>query len=382
MAAPAEHLSLHPLQEDFEDFFENSLCGYLTTNTKGEILRGNSRVAGWLGYSPEDLKGIRFFELLTIGGKIYCETHLLPLLRMQGFFDEVALELACRDGERLPVLVNAYERREPGGKPQFIRMTVYKATDRRLYEENLRYARTVAEAQLADEQAISVLREQFIAVLGHDLRNPLGAITGGTAMLLARSSLSIRDASLVSLMKDSGARMAELVDNIMDFARGRLGGGMMLNRQSILLEPVLCHVVEELRTAWPTRIIEREFRLGEPVDCDAPRLSQILSNLLANALQHGEPDKPVHVNAFLEQDIFELSVTNSGKPIPPEALERLFQPFTREHVRSSQNGLGLGLYIASEIARAHKGELTVASTEEETRFTFRMNRLDQPSTQF
>jgi phosphoserine phosphatase RsbU/P len=373
MATPVDPSPRPPLPGDFEDFFENSLCGFLTTNTKVEILRGNSRIANWLGYSTEDLKGIRFSELLTVGGKIYCETHLLPLLRMQGFFDEVALELACQGGNRLPVLVNAYERRDQNGKPLFIRLTVYKATERRLYEENLRYGRRVAETKLADERAISTLREQFIAVLGHDLRNPLGAITGGAALLLARSSLSERDASLVSLMKDSGARMAELIDNIMDFARGRLGGGIILNRQLVLLEPVLCHVVEELRTAWPERAIETDFRLARPIDCDAPRLSQILSNLLANALTHGSPSGPILVNAFLEGDVFELSVSNSGKPISPKALERLFQPFTREDVRSSQNGLGLGLYIASEIARAHKGELTVASTEEITCFTFRMS---------
>jgi len=147
---------------------------------------------------------------------------------------------------------------------------------------------------------------------------------------------------------------------------------MRLNRQPILLEPVLYHIVAELRTAWPERVIETDFRLEDPIDCDAPRLSQILSNLLANALTHGSPDGPVHVNAFLEENVFELSVSNSGKPISSAALERLFQPFTREDIRSSQNGLGLGLYIASEIARAHKGELTVTSTEEVTRFKFRM----------
>ena len=372
MATLVDSFSSHPLQEDLEDFFENSLNGFVITNAKGEILRGNWRLANWLEHSTEDLKGVRFSELFTIGGQIYWETHLAPLLRMQVFFDEVALELACPGGTRLPVLVNAHERRDQNDKPQFVHVAVYKATDRRLYEENLRYARTVAETRLADEQATSVLREQFIAVLGHDLRNPLGVITAGTAMLLARSSLSIGDTSLVSLMKDSSARMAELIDNIMDFARGRLGGGMILNRQPADLEPVLCHVVAELRTAWPEKVIETEFRLAEPVDCDAPRLSQILSNLLANALTHGAPDGPVHVNAFLEGNVFELSVSNKGKSISSGTLERLFQPFTREDVRSSQNGLGLGLYIASEIARAHKGELTVISTVEVTRFTFRM----------
>lgn len=87
----ADKLPSHPLQEDFEDFFENSLCGFVTTNTKGEILRGNSRLATWLGYATEDLKGIRFSELLTIGGQIYCETHLYPLLRMQGFLTKLRL---------------------------------------------------------------------------------------------------------------------------------------------------------------------------------------------------------------------------------------------------------------------------------------------------
>jgi sigma-B regulation protein RsbU (phosphoserine phosphatase) len=371
MTVPAEGFHPHPLQEDFEGFFENSRCGFLTTNSRGEILRGNSRLAGWLGRAAENLKGVSFSELLTSGGKIYSETHLFPLLRMQGFFDEVALELACQGGERLPVLVNAYERRDPDSKPQFIRFTIFKATHRRLYEENLRYARTIAEARLADEQATSVLREQFIAVLGHDLRNPLGAIMGGAA-LLASSPLDARDTGLINTMQDSAARMAELIDNIMDFARGRMGGGMMLNRQPILLEPVLRHVVDELRTTWPKRTIEAEFHLLDPVDCDAARLSQILSNLLANALTHGSPEGAVHVRAFLEQNLFELSVTNSGRPILPEALEKLFQPFTRQDVSSSQKGLGLGLYIASEIARAHKGELTVASNAEETCFTFRM----------
>lgn len=223
MAVPASHPPSRPLQEDFEDFFENSRCGFLITNSRGEILRSNSRLAGWLDSAAENLKGIRFPELLTIGGKIYCETHLFPLLRMQGFFDEVALELACQGGERLPVLVNAYERRDLDGKPRFIRLTIYKARHRRLYEENLRYAKTIAETRLADEQATSVLREQFIAVLGHDLRNPLGAIIGGAA-LLASSPLSARDTGLINMMQDSAARMAELIDNIMDFARGRMGG--------------------------------------------------------------------------------------------------------------------------------------------------------------
>lgn len=362
----------HTLQEDFEDFFENSRCGFLTADSRFKVVRGNSRLAGWLGYTTEGLKGVHFSELLTIGGRIYCETHLFPLLRIQGFFDEVALEFACQNGERFPVLVNASERCDQNGRTQFIRFTVYKATDRRLYEQNLLYAKTVAEDKLGDEKATSVLREQFIAVLGHDLRNPLGSIIGASE-LLAHSSLSPRESRLVSMISNSAARMAELIENVIDFARGRLGTGIVLNRQPTLLEPVFSQVADELRIAWPNRTIKAEFQLPEPVDCDAPRLSQMLSNLLANALTHGVTEGSISACVFVEGGMLELSVSNSGRPIPPEAIERLFQPFTREDARSSQNGLGLGLYIASEIARAHKGELTVISTMEKTRFTFRMS---------
>jgi signal transduction histidine kinase len=98
----------------------------------------------------------------------------------------------------------------------------------------------------------------------------------------------------------------------------------------------------------------------------------MFSNLLANALTHGDPDGPVRVSARCDDGGFELSVVNLGEPIPPDTVERLFQPFTRASVQPGQEGLGLGLYIASEIAHAHGGTLEVESTNEETRFTFRM----------
>jgi signal transduction histidine kinase len=105
---------------------------------------------------------------------------------------------------------------------------------------------------------------------------------------------------------------------------------------------------------------------------NSARLSQLLSNLVANALTYGAPDKPVDVRALATQSEFELSVSNQGDPIPLLALEKLFEPFERGAVKPSQQGLGLGLYIASQIAAAHAGTLSAASTPEETRFTFRM----------
>jgi signal transduction histidine kinase len=231
-----------------------------------------------------------------------------------------------------------------------------------------------SEASLLNERETSELREQFIAVLGHDLRNPLASIDAG-AKLLLKSPLEQNARGIVALMQSSVARMSVLINNVLDLARGRLGGGLILNHSSSeALEPILIQVVAELRSSYPGRTIDVELRLGAPVICDADRIAELLSNLLGNALSYGSIHEPIRVQAATDENGFELSVSNAGEPIPPRALERLFQPFTRGAVRPNQQGLGLGLYIASEIAKAHGGTLSVASTPSETRFTLRMPR--------
>jgi signal transduction histidine kinase len=218
------------------------------------------------------------------------------------------------------------------------------------------------------------LREQFIAVLGHDLRNPLASVDAGVRLLRSRP-LDNKALQIVSLMENSTKRMAELIDNVMDFARGRLGGGISVNRViDTKLEEALAQVTDELRVAWPDRVIESDITLNHPVACDSARIAQLLSNLIANALTHGDPAGPVRVHVRSDEDNFKLSVTNQGNPIPPETISRLFQPFSRASSQLNQQGLGLGLYIVMEIARAHDGTMEVTSSPEETRFTFRMRR--------
>ncbi len=231
-----------------------------------------------------------------------------------------------------------------------------------------------SEATLAAEREQAGLREQFIAVLGHDLRNPLANVIGGLH-LLQRRGLEDEAAEIVRLMQGSTARMSALIDNVVDFARGRLGGGFSLQRERVVLEPVLRQVMAELQSTAPERAIEARFAIGEPVDCDPVRIAQLFSNLLANALTHGSADTPVRVEARTEAGRFTLAVANAGEPIAPAALPRIFLPFFRGTPGSRKQGLGLGLYIASEIAQAHGAELAVASDPAETRFT-----LDLPLT--
>jgi sigma-B regulation protein RsbU (phosphoserine phosphatase) len=358
--------------EDLEDLYENAPCGYLSIEPGGRIFKINKTLSTWLGYAPEQLIGKRFHDLLNIAGRMFYETHIAPLLRMQGFFNEVALDLVTKQGERIPVIANAAERRDIKGNAISTRITLLKATDRRRYERELLGSRTAAQERLKTERETSELREQFIAVLGHDLRNPLASISAGARILL-RKPKDENETRVLRMMETTVLRMSGLIDNVLDFARGRLGGGITLSRDANRpIEPVLQQIVDELRTAMPDRVIANDFMINEPVNCDRSRIGQMLSNLLGNALTHGATDKPVQVRASTDHGMFELSVANAGDPIPETAMQQLFHPFFRGQVKTNLQGLGLGLHIASEIAKAHDGTLTVKSSNDETRFTFSM----------
>jgi signal transduction histidine kinase len=227
-----------------------------------------------------------------------------------------------------------------------------------------------AEANLLDARTAAEVRDQFIAVLGHDLRNPLASIGAGT-LLLQKTPLDDKARSIVALMDQSVVRMAALISNILDFARGRLGGGLTLERSDTPLEPVLKQIIAELQAVHPGRAVEAEFHLTQPVVADSNRIGQLFSNLVGNALTYGAAGAPVRVKAATNGR-FALVVCNKGAPISPATMALLFQPFARGDVRREQQGLGLGLYIASEIARAHGGTIEVTSSAEETCFTFSM----------
>ena len=208
-------------------------------------------------------------------------------------------------------------------------------------------------------------------MLGHDLRNPLTSIDAG-ARLLQKTPLNEKATTIVAMMQDSVRRMAKIIDNVMDLARGRLGGGIALNRAREPLGRVLDQVVAEARLTHPERAIDVAFDLTAPVDYDRSRVARLFSNLLGNALLYGKADAPVTVQASTRDGTFELSVANAGDQIP---ARRASACSSRSHAGTcgrTSRASDSGLYIASQIARAHGGTLDVTSTAAETRFTFRM----------
>ena len=164
--------------------------------------------------------------------------------------------------------------------------------------------------------------------------------------------------------------MSEIVMNIMDFARTRLGEEIILSVEEVQLEPVLEQLVSEIQLVYPSRQINTIIEISHPVNCDPHRISQLVSNLLANALIHGDIKSPVSLQAIEKNGQLEISVSNKGTPIPEYIREHLFTPFTRESRRPSQHGLGLGLYICSKIAQAHGGLLHVILTSQKPALHF------------
>jgi signal transduction histidine kinase len=235
---------------------------------------------------------------------------------------------------------------------------------------------------LLDERATSELREQFIAILGHDLRNPLQAVFA-TAELLERRLAYPADAQLAARIKLNARRMSSLIDDVLDFARGRLGGGIGLEMTEIQnINPGLTRVVQELQDAQPDCKIIANISVTRSVRCDLGRVQQVASNLLANALTHGLPNSPVQISARADADDFVLEVWNAGEPIPATSIDKIFEPFWRQSASAGHNGLGLGLHICAAIVRAHEGKISVTSSAKGgTQFTARMPLVASNSSQ-
>jgi signal transduction histidine kinase len=289
--------------------------------------------------------------------------------RLYGFQSYISVPITLRDGSFFGTLCAIDPEPHKLDAPEIIgAFTLFAEMIASQLDAQQKLVRS--EETLVHERETAQLREQFIAVLGHDLRNPLAAVKAGADMLIRHPERAPLTARLIN---QSISRMVGLIDNLLDFARGRLSGGLALVRDSEEpVEATLGIVVQELQSTHPDQVIDPRFAILEPVSCDRVRIAQLLSNLLGNALTHGDKTKPVTVQGSTAGGVFELSVANAGEPIPSAALGKLFEPFFRASVRPRQEGLGLGLHIASEIAKAHDGDLTVNSTAEETRFTFRM----------
>lgn len=363
------------LEESAEDLYENAPCGYVSALPDGLLVKVNQTFLNWTGFRREDLIGRRRFQdLLTAGGRIFHETHFAPLLRMQGEVREIALEIGCADGRRLPVLVHSVLRKDGSGAPLLTRTTVFNAADRSTYERELRREREKAER--ADKA-----KADFISMISHEIRTPLNAIMG-VAHLLGASELSPKQEKYVRILRSSSENLLHLVNEVLDFSKIE-SGNVSLEARTFDLRQLVHQVAhglhgkaEEKGLALETRIDERlpDALLGDPV-----KIGQVLTNLLGNALKftaRGAVTVELQV-LELEADTvsFELRVTDTGIGIAPERLAHIFEDYTQASydIGMKYGGTGLGLSISKRLVELHGSRLEVESElGRGTAFSFRL----------
>jgi sigma-B regulation protein RsbU (phosphoserine phosphatase) len=344
-------------------------CALLRTMPDGSIVRVNATFCHWVGYEREELIGRRLQELLTIGGRIFHQTHLAPLMQMQGSVSEVKLDVVRRDGTHVPMVLNARRHETPSG----IRteLALFVARDRDTYERELvlsrkRLEELVEQATAHQEEAKdrALFAEQMVGIVSHDLRNPLSTIQMGTHVL-TRGETRPHQLSILGRILRASERAHRLIADLLDFTQARLGKGISVSPKPFQLHAAVHDVIDELTQAFEGRtLLHEELGQGECV-ADADRVAQLVGNLVANAMAYGRKDAPVTVRSRIEPDRFELSVHNFGTAIPVEQQARMFQPLVRGTEDGAVRSVGLGLYIVSEIAKAHGGDVTVRSTEED-----------------
>ncbi len=384
---------------DLEDLFENAPCGYVSARPDGRITRVNQTLVSWLRRDREQLVGRRFQDLLNIAGKIYYETHFAPLLRMQGFFHEVALDLVGEGGRVLPVLVNAVERRDTEGRVRFLRITIFNASDRRRYERELLEARRAAELAGAELRKLNLTLEarvteavgrrmeaeealrqaqkmeaigQLTGGIAHDFNNLLTGIIGSLEMLNTRLSQGRLDevGRYVTAARGAARRAAALTHRLLAFAR----------RQPLEPKPTdanrLVAGMEELirRTMGPAIEVEVAGAAGLWTTLvDPNQLENALLNLCINArdampqggrLTIETANRWLDERAAQERDLpvgqyVSLCVTDTGTGIPPEVISRIFDPFFT--TKPTGQGTGLGLSMIHGFVRQSGGQVRVYS---------------------
>lgn len=239
--------------------------------------------------------------------------------------------------------------------------TLYELTR---FNEALDETWVEAVARYSDE--LNRSRELLLGILGHDLRTPLSAVLMSARFMLDYGDLNDPSANATARILHSAKHIEEMISALLDVTRMRLGGSLSMQCRPADLKEVSRQVVDEIRAAHPKREIRCATKGDLQGSWDSDRLAQMLSNLLANAIQHGAADRPISLSACDAGDEVLVRVHNQGEPIPEAATRRLFEPMLQTEPEAAKpKGLGLGLYIVRAIVEAHGGRIDLDSSREQ-----------------
>jgi PAS domain S-box-containing protein len=344
--------------------FEQAACGLVVTDADGLIIRANATFCAWLGFAADQLAGARRLQdLYTVGGRVFNQTHLAPLLQMQGSVAEVAVDLMHRDGHTLPVLLNIV--RKPGDGTFLHHVSVVIVADRKKYEREL--LNTRAQLRELNETLSQADRnkDEFLATLAHELRNPLAPMQN-VLQVLAQMNLGDPKVNWCrEVLARQVTQMTHLVDDLLEVSR-ITEGKLELQFSRVDLTEATQAAVEGARPLIQSA--EHELTVTSPglpiwLNADPTRVVQIIQNLLNNAAKYTPRGGKIHLSTETDGDSAVIRVRDNGIGIPATHLTRIFEKFSQvESARSrSQGGLGIGLSLVRALVDLHGGAVAAQS---------------------
>jgi PAS domain S-box-containing protein len=398
-----------------EELYESAPCGYLLTVPDGTIIRANQTCLTWIGMERHDLVGHKCIQdLLSIGGRIFYDTHFAPLLRMQGIVNEIAFDLICADGRLLPVLANAVQKRDAAGNPVVNRITLFNATDRRKYEKELLRARQKAEQAAEDLKRLNETLEERVAHevaerlkaeeamrqsqkmeavgqltggVAHDFNNLLTVIKSSTDLLKRPNLSEERRARYVGAISDTVDRAAKLTGQLLAFARRQA-----LKPETFDAGQAVRMLSDMVGTLTGARIQITTHLPDEPcfISADPSQFDTALINIVVNArdamdsagqititVRPVETMPAVRSHGAVKAPYVAVSIADTGSGIPADQIDQIFEPFFT--TKSVGQGTGLGLSQVFGFVKQSGGQVIVESeVGQGTTFTLYLPRVIAP----
>jgi PAS domain S-box-containing protein len=353
--------------------FDHAACALVLTAPDGVILRTNAMARTWLGYAEEELVGkMRMQDLLPVGARLFYHTHCQPILQVQGSVAEIQVDLRNRQQEPLPMLINISRRQEEDGMVDH--WALFKAADRHAYERELLAARKAAEAALearrsaeaelqklnAQLSAADRRKDEFLATLSHELRNPLAPMRSGLDVLKLKFGKGT-DNRLLQAFDRQLRHLTRLVDDLMEVSR-ITQGRMQLQRAPVELSALVQGAAHDLAATMAEARHTLRLCVAEPpviVDGDATRLAQVVINLLTNAAKYTPEGGIVELHLTCQDGTAEIRVRDNGIGLPASALATVFDMFSQLEpaLERSKGGLGIGLALVRGIVELHGGSV-------------------------
>jgi phosphoserine phosphatase RsbU/P len=363
--------------ESYDDLYNKSQCGYITWLATGEIVRINSTCLKWLGFDRDELlMKMNFWDLLTTPGKIYYETHFVPLLFIQGDVNEIQLDLKSKMDKKIPVLINAVLLESKHEKPvKFFRATLFDISQRKQYESELLIQKRKAEEATDNLIKINTELEKFAKIVSHDLKSPLAGIISLSALVKSNYE-QVNDekfAKSLYFIHDTALKLSKLIDGILKFYLSQANyfhSLQIISLQKAINEILSLFPVENLHVTLPENPIS--------IHVNKTVFEQILLNLISNAINYNDKEKIEITIEFSENiDFYFFTIRDNGVGIPENKFETIFEVFKTlgNTDRFKKQGTGVGLSTVKKMVLSAKGSISVESKLNEfTSFQFSLKK--------